>query len=62
VTNTGNPIKMDSEKMFERFSKEGKSVNSSGLGLAIVKKICDTCQYKITYTFQDGVHTFSVSF
>ncbi len=62
VTNTGNPVKMDSEKMFERFSKEGKSENSSGLGLAIVKKICDTCLYKITYNFQDRVHTFSVIF
>ncbi len=62
VTNTGNPVKMDSEKMFERFSKEGKSENSSGLGLAIVKKICNTCLYKITYNFQDRVHTFSVIF
>ena len=62
VTNTGNPLKMDSEKMFERFSKEGRSENSSGLGLAIVKKICDSCLYGLNYNFQAGVHTFSVTF
>ena len=62
VTNTGNPLKMSKEKMFERFSKEGNGENSSGLGLAIVKKVCDTYQFEIAYNFQDGVHTFSVTF
>ncbi len=62
VTNTGNPLKMNPEKMFERFSKEGRSENSSGLGLAIVKKICDTCLYGLHYKFQSGVHIFSIAF
>ncbi len=62
VANTGNPLKMDPKKMFERFSKEGRSENSSGLGLAIVKKICDTCLYGLHYNFQSGIHTFSVTF
>lgn len=62
VSNTGNPIKMDSEKMFERFSKESTSESSSGLGLAIVKTICDTCSYKLEYRYQAGLHTFSVTF
>ncbi len=62
VANTGNQLKMSPEKMFERFSKEGRSENSSGLGLAIVKKICDTCSYDLRYNFQAGVHTFSVTF
>ncbi len=62
VTNTGNPQKMNSQKMFERFSKESKSENSSGLGLAIVKKICDTCLYELNYSYQEGIHTFFVKF
>lgn len=62
VSNTGNTLKMNPEKMFERFSKEGISENSSGLGLAIVKKICDTCLYDLHYNFQSGIHTFSVTF
>ncbi len=62
VSNTGSPLKMSPEKMFERFSKEGNGENSSGLGLAIVKKVCDTCRYEIVYNFQSGVHVFSVTF
>lgn len=62
VSNTGNPLIMPSDKMFERFSKESKNEKSTGLGLAIVKTICETCGYSITYTFQEGVHTFSVKF
>ncbi len=62
VANTGNPLTMDSDKMFERFSKEGRSENSSGLGLAIVKKICDSSAYKLSYHFQEGIHIFSITF
>lgn len=62
VTNTGNPLTMNSDKMFERFSKESINEKSTGLGLAIVKKICDTCTYSLNYSFQGGIHTFSVTF
>lgn len=62
VSNTGNPLKKNPEKMFERFSREGNGENGSGLGLAIVKKICDTNSFELNYRFQSGVHTFSVSF
>lgn len=62
ITNTGTQLKMDTEKMFDRFSKESMSENSTGLGLAIVKKICDSCSYKLEYSFHEGSHTFSVSF
>ena len=62
VSNTGNELKMNSNKMFERFSKESKSEGSTGLGLAIVKKICDSCGYDLRYTFYDGEHTFFVTF
>jgi signal transduction histidine kinase len=62
VVNTGNPIKMDSAKMFERFQKESKDESSSGLGLAIVKRICDTFSYKLEYSFKEGLHFFTVCF
>ena len=62
ISNSGIPIKMSSEKMFERFSKENASVNSTGLGLAIVKKICDTCHYELSYYYKEGTHHFSVKF
>lgn len=62
LSNTGNPLIMDADKIFERFSKESKNENSSGLGLAIVKKICDTNGYQLKYTFNAGLHTFIVAF
>lgn len=62
LMNSGNPLVMVPDKMFERFSKESKSESSTGLGLAIVKKICDACTYRLNYSFQEGVHTFSVTF
>jgi signal transduction histidine kinase len=62
VVNTGEPIKMSVEKMFQRFSKEGTNSNSTGLGLAIVKKICDTSSYELKYLYEKGSHIFAVSF
>lgn len=62
ISNTGSPIKMTVEKMFDRFSKESVNTNSTGLGLAIVKKICDTCSYPLNYRYENGYHIFSVVF
>lgn len=62
VSNKGAKLKMDADKLTERFSKESSDPNSTGLGLAIVKKICDTFGYKFLYTFADETHTFSITF
>lgn len=62
VTNSGNPLKMEPMKMFERFSKEGTRENSTGLGLAIVKKVCDSCGFDISYQYENSSHVFSVTF
>jgi len=62
ISNTGQPIKMDAQKMFERFSKESNNSASSGLGLAIVKQISDTCGYDLHYEYASHEHTFTVRF
>lgn len=62
VINKGTPLKMEAEKMMERFSKEGAHPSSTGLGLAIVKKICDSCAYQLRYTYEQGTHIFQVTF
>lgn len=62
VSNIGEPVKMEPDKMFERFSKETANTSSTGLGLAIVKKICDTCQYHLQYNYQNGMHVFCITF
>lgn len=62
ISNSGDALLMDSEKIFERFRKETSNSNSTGLGLAIVKKICDTYSYSLQYTYQANRHVFSVRF
>ena len=62
VTNKGKPLKMDVEKMTDRFSKESTDPNSTGLGLAIVKKICDSCGFRLGYKYDNSAHTFEISF
>lgn len=62
ITNAGQPMRMDVEKMMQRFSKESADPNSTGLGLAIVKNICDKYYYGLQYKYERGAHTFSVAF
>ena len=62
VSNTGEPPKMSSSSLFERFKKESNASNSFGLGLAIVKKICDNYNWKITHSFVDNQHNISIYF
>ena len=60
ISNSGAPLKMDPEKIFERFSKEGATENNTGLGLAIVKKICTTSGYQIDYQYNNELHVFTL--
>lgn len=62
VTNKGRALKMNVEKMTERFSKESTDPNSTGLGLAIVKKICDNCGFHLGYRYDNSLHTFEITF
>ncbi|MBD0278936.1 MAG: HAMP domain-containing histidine kinase, partial [Flavisolibacter sp.] len=47
VQNTGSDIKLDAEKIFDRFHKEGIHSQSIGLGLAIVKRIAALYHFTI---------------
>lgn len=62
VSNTGKPEPLDESKIFTRFHKESKDINSIGLGLEIVRKICQTSNFAVEYEFVNGLHTFIVSF
>lgn len=62
ISNTGNAIPIDSEKIFLRFSKSNPSAKGNGLGLAIVKKIADLNNWFVTYAFKDKLHAFTVKF
>jgi signal transduction histidine kinase len=60
IQNTGNPLSVNPDSLFERFRKQNPSSNSLGLGLAIVKKICDVHQLAITYQFSQGIHEITI--
>jgi len=62
ISNTGNELPVEAERMFERFLKSSTSEMSVGLGLSIVKKICDLYKFKITYTCINKIHTTKIEF
>ncbi|MBT1687529.1 sensor histidine kinase [Dawidia soli] len=57
VANTGAPLTIDPDRLFERFKKQRQSSASLGLGLAIVKKICDNYPLDIHYQYHNSSHT-----
>ena len=61
-TNTGKDTPLNTEKLFNRFSKSDSSTQGNGLGLAIVKKITDLNKWNITYNFDENLHSFTVNF
>ena len=61
-SNTGHAKLLNSEKLFNRFSKLDPSGQGNGLGLAIVKKIAELNGWNITYSFDNNLHNFTVKF
>ncbi len=60
VSNAGEPLDIQQDKLFERFVSNGKSNDSLGLGLALVKKICDSNNLDVKYRYDYGRHIFIV--
>lgn len=61
-SNTGQSQTLVADKLFNRFSKSNPSEQGNGLGLAIIKKIADLNNWKISYSFENNLHSFSVAF
>jgi len=61
-SNTGISQSLNKEKLFNRFSKTNPSEQGNGLGLAIVKKIADINKWSVSYSFNENLHSFTVSF
>ena len=61
-SNTGTLLPLQTEKMFERFSKSNPTSQGNGLGLSIIKKIVDTNHWIINYHFINRMHTFEIVF
>jgi len=59
--NTGDESPLNSREIFERFQKS-KISEGTGLGLTIAKNICNQYNFKLSYYFEDPLHTFQVDF
>lgn len=62
IKNTGLPPEIEPELLFRRFKKSNQSADSIGLGLSIVKQICTVNNFKVSYTFVNGLHIVQVNF
>jgi signal transduction histidine kinase len=62
IANSGQPKSLVAEKLFARFSKLNPTEQGNGLGLAIIKKIVDSNNWRIEYSFQKNLHSFSLHF
>lgn len=62
LENTGNPLQVPAEGLFDRFKKDSHQRKTTGLGLALVKQICQLYHYKVAYTYNDGWHKVEIIF
>jgi len=62
ISNTGNPLPFDEDKLFQKFVRNIEKPDSSGLGLALVKEIAEKNKWKIHYHFVQSLHTFVLTF
>jgi signal transduction histidine kinase len=62
ISNSGSPLNVAPEKLFERFYKINKSSDNHGLGLSIVHDICLINDWKINYRYENNMHKFIVRF
>jgi signal transduction histidine kinase len=62
IKNTGKPLAVPTEKLFERFFKNSEFEGSIGLGLPIVKQICELYDFELSYTTEGNLHCFQIKF
>ncbi|MBS1576647.1 MAG: HAMP domain-containing histidine kinase [Bacteroidetes bacterium] len=62
IENTGFPLEINPEEVFERFKKGSHKTKTTGLGLSLVKQICNLYKYPVSYTYNNGWHKIKVGF
>ena len=62
IRNSGKPLSIDPEQLFQRFQKADSSSGSLGLGLSIIKEICSVYHFKLSYKFDGKMHIISILF
>ena len=61
IQNTGKPLALDEQMIFQRFFKSPES-EGSGLGLTLAKQICENYGFSLHYSYGKNLHAFTVSF
>ena len=61
-SNTGISKSLETDKLFERFSKVNPASKGNGLGLSIIKKIVENNNWEIIYRYKDKLHIFEIRF
>ncbi|MGF7078459.1 sensor histidine kinase [Mucilaginibacter sp. UYCu711] len=61
ISNTGKPVALDTQQIFQRFHKAPES-EGSGLGLTLARQICENYGLNLTYSYTQTRHTFTVGF
>lgn len=59
ISNTGPALLFDPVTIFDRFTK-GSHSEGTGLGLAIVKQICDSYDFRLSYSYNDNIHSIRI--
>jgi signal transduction histidine kinase len=62
IKNTGESLRIDPQKLFDRFVKESTSNESIGLGLSLVKQICETYNFVVSYNYEHSMHELKINF
>lgn len=62
ISNTSNDAPLDASQIFNRFYHPSEKTTGNGLGLSIVKAVCDYHGWRISYSYTDGKHEFTVMF
>jgi signal transduction histidine kinase len=62
IINPSENKSLPTDKLFQRFFKQGQSKESWGLGLAISKRICELNNWQLLYSSESTTHTFTIHF
>ena len=62
VCNSGAGGPLDAGRIFDRFYQGAKKEGSTGLGLAVVDAVCRLYGLKVSYSYKEGRHCFTVDF
>jgi signal transduction histidine kinase len=62
VTNSGVPLNVDPDLLFQRFYKGTDNPQSVGLGLSIVKKIVENYHMKINFKSSVNIHEMKLNY